>query len=362
MLSRRKSLKLLSLLGVSSIAAVATCTRSGQQSLSIKNTRFLKNLQLRSIKARFPGNMFSNQQFFGEYTSKSGDSFLKVMKWRLTRNPQADEKKGELFNLPVIKHDQQPRIKSDYMMWLGHASFLLQLGGKSILIDPCLTAPPMMTRRTELPLPIEKIHADYLLASHGHYDHLDSDSIKTLSGKSTVALLPLKMGELVKDWNPNMAVQEAGWYQQYTTDKSVSIYFMPARHWHRRSAFDLNEILWGSYIIQSGGKTIYFAGDTSYDSHFKEIGKLFPKIDYAILPIGAYKPEFMMKQSHINPEEAHQAFQDLNAKTMIPMHYGTFDLSDEPLSEPRTWLDEIAAKKKISNRIKHLDIGEIFKV
>lgn len=108
----------------------------------------------------------------------------------------------------------------------------------------------------------------------------------------------------------------------------------------------MDKVLWGSYLIKTKNKTIYFAGDTAYSSHFKDISELFD-IDIAILPIGAYEPRYFMKNNHMNPEEALQAFKDLKAKEFIPMHFGTFDLSDEPLGEPEAILREIGKDENI---------------
>jgi L-ascorbate metabolism protein UlaG (beta-lactamase superfamily) len=114
--------------------------------------------------------------------------------------------------------------------------------------------------------------------------------------------------------------------------------------------------LWGGYVITYQGKSIYFAGDTASGEHFEEIGKRF-NIHYALLPIGAYRPEFIMKYNHLNPEEAFEAFKQLQAKTMIPMHYGTFKLTDEPLDEPLEWIEQIDRENQ--NKIKILKVGEL---
>ncbi len=243
-------------------------------------------------------------------------------------------------------------------MWLGHASFLIRINGTTFLTDPCFGSIPMYRRHTDLPVEMAQVNIDNLLVSHGHYDYFNADSIRMLKGDRIQAHLPLKLGTLVRGWNRKITVQEAGWYQQFDTDDGVDVFFVPAHHWYRRSSFDLNGILWGSYIVRSNGITIYFAGDSCYSSHFKEIGKRFARIDYALLPIGAYDPPFIMKRSHMNPAEAVRAFHDLNARVMIPMHYGTFDLADEPKGEPRRWLQRLLEDGKIHGEVSILDIGE----
>ncbi|MBL4614408.1 MAG: MBL fold metallo-hydrolase [Magnetovibrio sp.] len=322
----------------------------------------LNNPQLETVKPGYPGNPFQEGAFAGEYTSEGASSTVKFVKWKLTANPKKAIKDAENFTMKVVKHDRLPQMDQPYLMWLGHATVLLNIHGKTVLIDPVLTSPRMMhsERLSEVPVDLTEVGIDYLLASHGHRDHLDEESVRSLQGAPIQAYLPLNMGGLVEDWNTNLEIQEAGWYQKYQTSGPIELYFLPAYHWHRRSMFDLNTVLWGSYLIKYDGVTIYFAGDSGYGAHFKEIGELFGGIDYAVLPIGAYDPAFMMGNNLMTPEQAVQAFKDLNAKVMIPVHYGTFDQTDEPLSEPLQRL-----RRQIKNGIvgkeavKILKIGEI---
>jgi len=228
-----------------------------------------------------------------------------------------------------------------------------------LLLDPCLTSPPIIKRQSELPIEIKDLKPDYLLISHGHYDHLDADTIEQF--ENAECLIPLKMGALIEDMNPALTYQEAGWYQEYNLDEAFKVTFLPAQHWYRRSAFDTNTVLWGSFMIETGEQTLYFSGDTAYGEHFKTISNLFGNIDLAILPIGAYAPRWFMHTNHASPEESVDAFKELNAKKFMPMHYGTFDLSDEPMGEPIELLK--AAMLNTTNeqdRLAIVDIGEIY--
>jgi len=324
--------------------------------------KFLRNNELGTIKPGYQGNPYINGSFCGQYASEAGNSLLKVLKWKLSSNPKAVEKENDTFRLKVIKHDVVPKDEDDSIMWLGHAYFFIRLNGKNILIDPCFTSPPFTRRLSKLPFDVKDFDVDYLLVSHGHFDHLDSDSIKQLSYQNTTALLPLMMSPLINTMNNKIVTQEAGWYQQLDTGGKIEIYLLPAYHWHKRTLSDLNSILWGSYIIKYKDKTIYFAGDSAYSYHFKEIGELFKKIDYAILPIGGYDPPFMMKDNHLNPEEAVEACYDLNAKTLIPMHFGTFDISDEPIGDPIRWLNRLIKARTFNGDVQILDVGEILRI
>jgi L-ascorbate metabolism protein UlaG (beta-lactamase superfamily) len=148
------------------------------------------------------------------------------------------------------------------------------------------------------------------------------------------------MSRLLKAFLNQAPGQEAGWYQQYNTE-GFELVFLPTRHWAKRGLTDTNQRLWGAFILKIDGLTIYFGGDSGYGSHYKDVAALYPEIDYAILGIGAYEPEWFMEDNHSSPTKAYQAFKDLKAKYFIPMHYGTFDLSDEPLGKPQRELEEI---------------------
>lgn len=339
-ISRRLLLRSMAGLSLVSIAQVRAASSSANDVI------YRHNPSLESIDKDMAGSPYKDGIFLNWDLTPGGSPMTDVLKWKLTPNPQAEQKSNEHYQVPVMKNaellDDRER---DFICWLGHASFLIQMGGKRFLTDPCLTAPPLMKRLSELPFPIEAIEPDFLLISHGHYDHLDSDTLKTF--KRGTALVPLDMEPLIKDINPNLTVQEAGWNQYYQIDGPFKISFLPAYHWYRRSLLDKNTQLWGSFVLQYKNTTVYFAGDSAYAPHFETIGKRFPDIDYALLPIGAYEPRWMMKNSHMNPIEALQAHEDLGARELIPMHYGTFDLTDEPMSEPEALLKKAAAHHQL---------------
>jgi L-ascorbate metabolism protein UlaG (beta-lactamase superfamily) len=317
-----------------------------KQSGRANSAKFIKNPDLSIAKSAFKGNEIIDGVFQNLYGEVGGDSLLKVLKWRFSINLQKKNKHKENYSLPVTDARAVLQDKDDFIVWLGHASWLIQINGKKIVTDPCLTSPPFMKRLTRLPIPIKDLKPDYLLISHGHFDHLDSETLEHFSGAT--ALVPLNMTTLIKKLNPEITCHEAGWYQEYKGLEDFKITFLPAHHWHRRSGNDYNKILWGSFLIQTQANNIYFAGDSAYSPHFKDIGELFDDIDMAILPIAAYAPRWFMKSSHINPEEAIQAFKDLKAKRLIPMHYGTFDLSDEPLGEPEQHLKELSGQENVT--------------
>ena len=166
------------------------------------------------------------------------------------------------------------------------------------------------------------------------------------------------MHDLFNEWKTvSNEVQNSGWYQQIENG-SVKITFVPVRHWSRRGLFDTNKRLWGGYLIEYNNIKIYHSGDSGYGVHYKELAETFGGVDYFIIGIGAYEPRWFMEANHNNPADAVKAFVDAHGKTLIPMHYGTFDLSDEPPSQPFKLLQEEADKKGLKGKIKQLQINE----
>lgn len=333
---------------------------------TVVSTTFLSNPKLKTIKPGWPGNKVINGQFAnGE--ELFNPSFLKVLKWKLSRNPQKIQKEQDHYVPPVTPHHNLFTSADDAVVWLGHATFLIRLNGFNFLTDPVLFDLPLIKRRTYLPCPPEAFkNIDFLLLSHGHRDHLDEKSIRQLyrQNPGLQAMVPLKMGELLHQMVPGLVYQEAGWFQEFTItqETGVKITYLPASHWHRRGLMDMNKVLWGSFLLRTPTKKIFFAGDTSYKEHFREIKELFGPPDISILPIGAYKPDYIMQKSHLDPKEAVQAFSDLGSKKLIPMHYGTFDLSDEPPGEPVRLMQEFAAAGQINGQLLLPAVGEVLEL
>jgi L-ascorbate metabolism protein UlaG (beta-lactamase superfamily) len=215
------------------------------------------------------------------------------------------------------------------LTWLGHASWLVQLDGRSFLIDPVFGHVfPRIPRASAAPLPPDRLpKIDAVLVSHSHYDHLDRPSLRKVNVE---VIAGHGMSAAVGDAAPS--TRELAWWEE-TDVGGVSVAFVPAQHWSKRTPFDTNAALWGGFVIQGSSATVYHSGDTAYFDGFAEIGRRYA-IDAALLPIGAYDPEWFMRRQHMNPEDAARAFVDLNAREFFAMHWGTFKLTDEPLDEP----------------------------
>lgn len=330
--------------------------------LNSKNKNMIEyklNPDLVCLKPDWKGNIVINGRFYND-TVPGSASLLDAIKWKLSKNPQKEEKENENYSLDVERINNFNK-KADKIIWLGHATFFIQLDGVRIITDPVFGNVPTAKRKVELPCDADSIiNIDYLLVSHDHLDHFSKKSIEQLSQNNPTlkALAPLGAKRLFNSKIlKNIPLQEAGWYQEYNIDDEIRIIFLPAKHWGRRSLNDYNKTLWGSFLIISKMKTVFFAGDSAYGDIFADIHNLFGGIDICILPIGAYSPRYMMEVSHVTPEEALQAFNDLNGKIFIPMHYGTFDLSDEPMGEPIKRLRIAASENGESDNIKELKVG-----
>ena len=222
--------------------------------------------------------------------------------------------------------------------WLGHASWLVQLDGTSLLIDPVFGERISYVIRRNGPAPLRPAQLpriDRTLVSHNHYDHYDRPSV-------LAAGAPVLTGVGLGKGLP-LPVRGLGWWETERIGESVRVSFVPSQHWSRRGLFDVNQTLWGGFVIEGSRSRIYHAGDTAYFEGFAQIGARFPGIDAALLPIGAYDPAWFMEKQHMNPEQAVQAFVDLGAGHFVAMHWGTFKLTDEPLDEPPQRASGIAA-------------------
>jgi L-ascorbate metabolism protein UlaG (beta-lactamase superfamily) len=218
--------------------------------------------------------------------------------------------------------------------WAGHASFVLRIGGLTVLTDPVWSRriPGVPARITPPGVAWEALpRIDAVLISHNHFDHLDAPTIRRLA-RNTPLLVP---GNLAW-WFRRRGfrdVTDLDWYESRRIG-GVDCDFVPAHHWSRRSLGDTCKSLWGGWVLTSGDTRVYFAGDTGYGHYFGEIGARYPGIDLALLPVGAYEPAWFMRPVHMNPDEAVRACADLGARRMVTMHWGTFLLSAEPLMAP----------------------------
>jgi len=284
-----------------------------------------------------------------------------VLKWQWERLTQGLPKApANHYHFPVATPEVD-WLKDNHTInnvtWIGHATALLQIAGVNVLTDPIFSerASPfsfMGPKRKVAPgLSLAQLpHIDVVVISHNHYDHLDQASIEALNqqaGGAPLFLVPLG----VKDWMTAIGVtnvHEMDWWQQTHFSQgthALDIDFVPVQHWSARGVLDRSETLWGGWVVKTvaGAEhpfSAFFAGDTGYSQDFQDIGKKYTQFDLALIPIGAYAPRWFMQSQHVDPQQAIQIHQDVHAKRSIGVHWGTFELADEPLDEPPRLLAE----------------------
>jgi L-ascorbate metabolism protein UlaG (beta-lactamase superfamily) len=237
---------------------------------------------------------------------------------------------------------QPPSVqgKQIAVSYVGHATFLIQANGTSVLTDPVYAdrASPFQfagPHRVRAPgIRFDDLPAiSIVLLSHNHYDHCDLRALRELKHRFDPAFVtPLGNARLLRSVGIEK-VEELDWWNAAAAT-SVPIRLIPAQHFSARGILDRNRALWGGFVLDLVGKRICFAGDSGYGPHFAEIGRRFGPMDLALLPIGAYEPRWFMKDIHMNPEEAVQAHLDLASRQSIAMHFGVFQLTPESIDEP----------------------------
>jgi N-acyl-phosphatidylethanolamine-hydrolysing phospholipase D len=225
--------------------------------------------------------------------------------------------------------------------WIGHATLLIQLDGVNALTDPqwsnraspvSFAGPRRVTppglRFEDLP----PIHV--VLISHDHFDHLDVATVTRLAAVHRPRFyVPLGL----KAWFADLGITdvvELDWWDA-RAERGLTLTCVPVQHWTSRSLFELNRRLWSGWAIAGRDRRVFFGGDTGYYApYFQEIGRRLGPFHLAAISIGAYAPASIMQFTHTTPEDSLRIFADVRGQRFVAMHWGTFDLADEPLGEP----------------------------
>lgn len=263
-------------------------------------------------------------------------SWLGLIKAYLQPNPYAGARELPVPQRALSVDQLTPPPRSPQISWLGHATTLIQAGGSAVITDPHLSDHALIYRRKTAPaLSAEQLATlpDLKLAviSHNHYDHLDAE---------TVEALPADLNWLVpaglESWFAERGrerVHALDWWQQVRVDGWLAT-CVPLQHWSSRIGMGRDTSLWCGWLLERGALRVLFVGDSGYFHGFAEVGRRFGPIDVAVLPIGAYAPRDFLGYQHMDPAQAWQATLDLQARYLIPVHWGAFDFSQEPLAEP----------------------------
>lgn len=262
-----------------------------------------------------------------------------------------------------VPYDRAALMHNPSVTWIGHSTFLVRMDGVTFLTDPIFSeraspVPFAGPRRAVPPgVPLEELPpVDFVTLSHDHYDHTDLPSVRALAARGATFVVPLGLGELVESAGGRAI--ELDWWQTADLGR-VRVHCVPAQHASGRSLTDVRTRLWAGWVVEGPTRRFYHAGDTGYFPGFREIGERFGSIDLAAIPIGAYAPERLMRPVHLNPEEAVQAGLDVRATRIVGMHFGTFQLTDEPMGEPPWRFHSAAYKAGLgAERAWTLSVGE----
>lgn len=262
--------------------------------------------------------------------------------------------------------DQFKKLKNENTItWIGQSTVILKIDGNVILTDPFFvkrSGPGNLGPRRAVPpgLPAKSLpEVNIIVISHNHYDHLDADFVESLLNKKDIeVVVPLGLGEFFRK-RDFVKIHELDWHNGVTIG-GLKFTSHPMVHYSGRGFFDKNETLWCSWSILASDMKIFVAGDTAYSpTIFKQIEAAFGGFDYALLPIGTYGNRKYGYNNHMNPKESIQTGVDLKARNVIAIHWGTIDLSDEPLYEPAEVLTKTALEKNFEpKRLWVMKIGE----
>lgn len=279
-------------------------------------------------------------------------SFYEFLKWRVTKEPAPPR-------IAIERSDQWQQLQanaSNYAVWIGHATYLINNGDVTVLTDPIFSkrASPVSWAGPERliapAIPLASLPAiDVVVISHNHYDHLDIPSIQALAAANPALQVLVPQGDrelLIRAGVAN--VTEFRWWQT-TRINDTEFTFTPVQHWSSRGLTDRNRSWWGGWYMHHPQLDLYHAGDTGYSQDFIATRERLGAPDFAFIPIGAYSPRWFMQNQHINPEEALQVALDLGVTKAFGMHWGTFILTDEPVREPKSELNRLTQAQQMEN-------------
>jgi L-ascorbate metabolism protein UlaG (beta-lactamase superfamily) len=319
------------------------------------------------VTATDPKNLYAPHEndgiFFNPWMPMEEKSIGTLLRWRLA--PAKDYTETEKTYLPPVVPDAVARIRAtenkDFIFWVGHGTFFMRINGQYWLTDPMFSDRALLPKRKTPPgITIHEILAitDQVncIISHNHYDHLDENSIRALPD-TTRFFVPKGVKNFITDLG-KPHVTEMDWWESVDLEDGTRLLCTPMQHWSRRIGQGFNTTLWASYLITAPEVSVYFDGDGGYFKGYREIGRRFPGIDYALIPITAYHPRWFMHYAHMNVSEAVRAFNDLGADIFIPTQWGVFSLGDEPAGYPALDLRRTIAEKELdAGRFLIMNIG-----
>lgn len=326
--------------------------------------KWRKQVESQSVEKLYVPH-FNDGKYFNPWMPMEHGRFWQFLKWQLSQKAQyTDEEKAYKPKfIPELKNRVHSWPPGDFLAWIGHGTFLLRLQGEYWITDPVFSRRALLPKRItpaaitgeELKDLIPRLN---VLISHNHYDHLDADSIRSLP-EYTRFFVPLGLREYMESFHKG-AVREMDWWENADLEGGAKLVCLPAQHWSRRIGQGYNRTLWASFLLMTPETSIYYGGDSGYFMGYREFGRKFPPIDYALLSTTAYHPRWFMHYAHMSISEALDAFVDLRAELFIPTQWGTFGLGDEPPGYPALDLKRTIQKRNLDpSPFLILDIGQI---
>jgi L-ascorbate metabolism protein UlaG (beta-lactamase superfamily) len=300
------------------------------------------------------------------YTNLDGTTpdknLVDIFKWQVVDRLAGKKRKAAgRFETPRVENDGKALTAAGaHATWVGHATFLVRLGGQLIATDPIWSSriQGAVPRNVAPGVRLEDApKIDVVTISHAHFDHFDLPSLKRI-GKDALYIVPKDNADLLTSAGLPNVVELSWWETHRVGDLKVTL--VPSQHWSMRFPWDRNRRLWGGFVLEGPEGVAYHAGDTAMkEDVFRSIKERVAPIDWAMLPIGAYDPKWFMQPQHMGPEEAVHAYELLGAKHFLAMHWGTFKLTDEPLGEPPQLLRQRWTERALDpDRLFIFDIGQ----
>ncbi len=321
----------------------------------------------KTSEADFHEPHVGREGYFAPWMPMPRRNFLQVLVWRfLTPGEYTPEERN---HLPRVLSDTAGRlalVQGDFILWIGHNTFLVRAGGRVWLTDPIFSKRALLPARLTPPaLELEELKALFprvnVIISHNHYDHLDRASIRALDPETPV-YVPMGLGATLATMNKSH-VTEMDWWEEMDLGEGGRLVCLPAQHWSMRVGQGRNRSLWASWLLITPKGKFYFGGDTGYFKGFDLIGRAYPGIDYAFMATTAYHPRWFMHYQHMNIAEAVKGFRELGARFFIPTQWGTFHLGGEPPGYPGLDLKRhIKTRGLDPSPFKIMDIGEIINI
>ena len=305
---------------------------------------------------------YEDGRYFNPWMPQEEGNFGRLLRWRFSKVQQYTEE--EVTVKPGIVTGLKERIQStngDFITWIGHGTFFMRINGVYWLTDPMFSERALIPKRkTQAALTAEEVGQltgeVNIIISHNHYDHLDTSTIRRLPVKGRT-FVPRGLKKYVEGLGRD-SVTEMDWWEEVEVGNGVKVVCLPAQHWSKRISQGTNRTLWASFLLVTPGVSVYYGGDSGYFVGYREMGRKYPGIDYALMPVTAYHPRWFMHYAHVNAKEALEGYKDLGARFFIPTQWGTFRLGDEPIGYG---INDLRARMKemeiAPSRVLIMDLG-----